>query len=218
MDPAPTPTAAPAPPEIVDVATLTPMMKQYLEVKAQYPGALLFFRLGDFYELFFEDAVKASELLQITLTSRAKALDRVPMAGVPHHAAKRYIARLIEAGQKVAICEQLEPPGKGIVKREVVRVVTPGMVLDDDVLEARENNFLAALAPADGDDPWGAALLDASTGEFFALQPGPLEALLDEVSRASLSFVRLVLLERRSGFCPRKVDHLRDGSTLPRPA
>lgn len=185
MEPAPTPTATPAPPEIVDVATLTPMMKQYLEVKAQYPGALLFFRLGDFYELFFEDAVKASELLQITLTSRAKGLDRVPMAGVPHHAAKRYIARLIEAGQKVAICEQLEPPGKGIVKREVVRVVTPGMVLDDDVLEARENNFLAALAPADGDDPWGAALLDASTGEFFALQPGPLEALLDEVSRAS---------------------------------
>ncbi|MER2559708.1 MAG: DNA mismatch repair protein MutS [Myxococcaceae bacterium] len=170
---------------MVDVATLTPMMKQYLEVKAQHPGALLFFRLGDFYELFFEDAVKAAELLQITLTSRAKGLDRVPMAGVPYHAAKRYIARLIEAGQKVAVCEQLEPPGKGIVKREVVRVITPGMVLDDDVLEARENNFLGALNPADADEAWGAALLDASTGEFFALQPGPLEALLDELSRAS---------------------------------
>jgi DNA mismatch repair protein MutS len=179
------PTATDKGPEIVDVAQLTPMMKQYLEVKAQHPGALLFFRLGDFYELFFEDAVKAAELLQITLTSRAKGLDRVPMAGVPYHAARRYVARLIEAGQKVAICEQLEPPGKGIVKREVVRVVTPGMVLDDDVLEARENNFLAALAPADADEPWGAALLDASTGEFFALQPGPLEALLDELSRAA---------------------------------
>lgn len=174
------PTAAP---ELVDVAQLTPMMKQYLEVKAQHPGALLFFRLGDFYELFFEDAVKAAELLQITLTSRAKGLDRVPMAGVPYHAAKRYIARLIEAGQRVAICEQLEPPGKGIVKREVVRVVTPGMVLDDDVLEARENNFLAAVSPED--EAWGAALLDASTGEFFALQPGPLDTLLDELSRAS---------------------------------
>ena len=107
---------------------LTPMMKQYLEVKAQVPGALLFFRLGDFYELFFDDAVKAAELLSITLTSRAKGSDRVPMAGVPHHAARRYIARLIEAGQKVAICEQVEPVGgKGIVKREVVRIVTPGM-------------------------------------------------------------------------------------------
>ncbi|MBL8934322.1 MAG: DNA mismatch repair protein MutS [Archangium sp.] len=185
MDSAPTTPAAAPPPEIVDVATLTPMMKQYLEVKAQHPGALLFFRLGDFYELFFEDAVKAAELLQITLTSRAKGLDRVPMAGVPYHAAKRYIARLIEAGQKVAVCEQLEPPGKGIVKREVVRVITPGMVLDDDVLEARENNFLAALNPAEADEAWGAALLDASTGEFFALQPGPLEALLDELSRAA---------------------------------
>jgi DNA mismatch repair protein MutS len=184
MDTAATP-PPPAPPEIVDVATLTPMMKQYLEVKAQVPGALLFFRLGDFYELFFEDAVKASELLQITLTSRAKGLERVPMAGVPYHAARRYVARLIEAGQKVAICEQLEPPGKGIVRREVVRVVTPGMVLDDDVLEAKENNFLAAVAPGVDQDAWGAALLDASTGEFSALQPGPMEAILDELSRAA---------------------------------
>ncbi len=178
-------TDVPLPTELVDAATLTPMMKQYLEVKAQHPGALLFFRLGDFYELFFDDAVKAAELLQITLTSRAKGLDRVPMCGVPHHAAKRYIARLIEAGQKVAVCEQLEPPGKGIVKREVVRVITPGMVLDDDVLEARENNFLAALRPAGDDDLWGGALLDASTGEFSALQPGAFEVILDELSRAA---------------------------------
>jgi DNA mismatch repair protein MutS len=171
---------------IVDVATLTPMMKQYLEVKGQHPEALLFFRLGDFYELFFDDAVKAAELLQITLTSRAKGLERVPMCGVPYHAARRYIARLIEAGQKVAVCEQLEPPGgKGIVKREVVRVITPGMVLDDEVLEARENNFLAALCPASDGETWGGALLDASTGEFQALLPGSLEAVLDEVTRAS---------------------------------
>lgn len=166
-------------------AQLTPMMKQYLDVKAQVPGALLFFRLGDFYELFFDDAVKAAQLLSITLTSRSKGPDRVPMAGVPYHAARRYIARLIEAGQKVAICEQLAPPGKGLVKREVVRIVTPGMVLDDDVLEARENNFLAALSPGDDDGrPWGAALLDASTGEFVVLSPGSLEVISDELSRA----------------------------------
>lgn len=178
--------ATPPPPEIVDAATLTPMMKQYLEVKAQVPGALLFFRLGDFYELFFEDAVKASELLQITLTSRAKGLDRVPMAGVPYHAARRYIAKLIDAGQKVAICEQVEPVGgKGIVRREVVRVVTPGMVLDDEVLEARENNFLLCVRPADDGEPWGAALLDASTGEFTALEPAPFEQLVDELVRAT---------------------------------
>jgi DNA mismatch repair protein MutS len=166
--------------EIVDAATLTPMMKQYLEVKAQNPDALLLFRLGDFYELFFDDAVKAAQLLQITLTSRAKGADRVPMAGVPYHAVRRYIARLIEAGQKVAICEQLEPPGKGIVRREVVRIVTPGMVLDDDVLEARENNYLLAVVPGEN---WGAAALDASTGEFIAFEGAPLDVLLDELAR-----------------------------------
>jgi DNA mismatch repair protein MutS len=179
------PTGGPA---VADAGSLTPMMKQYLEVKAQVPGALLFFRLGDFYELFFDDAVKAAELLQITLTSRVKGAERVPMAGVPYHAARRYVARLIEAGQKVAICEQLTPPGKGIVKREVVRVITPGMVLDDDVLEARENNFLAAVLPGDPSDEdaaWGAALLDASTGEFVALPPGPLDVLADELARAA---------------------------------
>ncbi len=174
-----------SPPEIVDASTLTPMMKQYLEVKAQQPHALLFFRLGDFYELFFDDAVKAAELLQITLTSRAKGSDRIPMCGVPYHAARRYIARLIEAGEKVAICEQLTPPGKGIVERGIVRVVTPGMVLDDEVLEARENNFLVAVLPADGEDEWGAAIIDASTGEFAVIQPGSFALVSDEVSRAS---------------------------------
>ncbi len=172
--------------ESVDGEKLTPMMKQYLETKAQVPDALLFFRLGDFYELFFDDAVKAAELLSITLTSRAKNAERVPMCGVPYHAARRHIAKLIERGQKVAICEQLEPPGKGIVRREVVRVVTPGMVLDDDVLEAGENNFLAAVVPSAGDDePVGAALIEASTGEFVALAPGPFEALADELVRAA---------------------------------
>ncbi len=167
---------------------LTPMMKQYLEVKAQVPGAILFFRLGDFYEMFFEDAVKASALLNITLTARSKGADKVPMCGVPHHSARRYIARLVNFGCKVAICEQVEEAGgPGIVRREVVRVVSPGMVLDDDVLEATENNFLAAIKPPSDDaDAWGAVLLDASTGEFLALAPASLEVLGDELSRAKV--------------------------------
>jgi DNA mismatch repair protein MutS len=178
-------------------APLTPMMKQYLEVKASVPDAILFFRLGDFYEMFFDDAVKASELLNITLTARSKGADKVPMCGVPYHSARRYIARLINAGCKVAVCEQVEEAGgPGIVRREVVRVVTPGMVLDDDVLEARENNFLAALVPpADDAAEWGAVLLDASTGELFALPPVTADALCDELGR---SRVREVLIPEGS--------------------
>ncbi|HYX93284.1 MAG TPA: DNA mismatch repair protein MutS, partial [Myxococcaceae bacterium] len=162
------------------------MMRQYLEVKALHPDAILFFRLGDFYEMFFEDAVRAAEILQITLTSRAKGAERVPMCGVPYHSARRYIARLIEAGLRVAICEQLEEPGSGpgIVKREVIRVVTPGMVLDDEVLEPRSNNFLAAVYL--GDERCGAALLDASTGDFFALEVEGAEAIAEELARAEV--------------------------------
>lgn len=185
---APGVTAAPEtpPPEIVDASNLTPMMKQYLEVKAAHPQALLFFRLGDFYELFFDDAVKAAEVLQITLTSRAKGAERIPMCGVPYHAVRRHVAKLISVGEKVAICEQLTPAGKGIVRRDVVRIITPGMVLDDDVLEARENNFLAAVLPSDdAETPWGAALIDASTGEFIALQPGAPEVIADELGAVS---------------------------------
>jgi DNA mismatch repair protein MutS len=150
-------------PEIAQAAT--PMMRQYLETKARYPDALLFFRLGDFYELFFDDAVAASEALQITLTARSKGDDRVPMCGVPHHAARGYVARLLEKGFKVAICDQVEPPGKSqIVRREVTRVVTPGMVLDEQVLDPREASYLGSVFP--GERGAGLALLDASTGEL----------------------------------------------------
>ncbi|MBX5482380.1 MAG: DNA mismatch repair protein MutS [Myxococcaceae bacterium] len=168
------------------IAPLTPMMRQYAEVKAQVPDAVLFFRLGDFYEMFYEDAVRASEILQITLTSRAKGADRVPMCGVPYHSARRYIARLIDAGLRVAICEQVEEAGAapGIVRREVIRVITPGMVLDDEVLEPRANNFLGAVAF--GQDRMGAALLDASTGDFFALEVEGLDALAEELGRAQV--------------------------------
>ena len=174
----------PADPAVV--ANLTPMMRQYLETKALHPGAILFFRLGDFYEMFFDDAVRAAEILQITLTSRAKGPDRVPMCGVPYHSARRYIAKLIEHGLRVAICEQVEEAGTGpgIVKREVIRIITPGMVLDDEVLEPRANNFLAAVVF--GDEKCGAALLDASTGDFLAVETEDLDGLVEELGRADV--------------------------------
>jgi DNA mismatch repair protein MutS len=187
----------------VAAPALTPMMKQYLEIKAAHPDCILLFRLGDFYEMFFDDAVKAAELLQITLTARSKGADRVPMAGVPYHAVRRYIARLIGHGLKVAICEQVEEAGgPNIVRREVVRIVTPGMVLDDDVLEASENNFLLGLLPADEEGAsWGAAVLDASTGELLALMPGGVERLAEEVAQWSPKEVLLP-----EGIEPRLVD------------
>ena len=166
-----------------EIASLTPMMRQYLELKALHPDAILFFRLGDFYEMFFEDAVRASELLQITLTARAKGSEKVPMCGVPYHSARRYIARLIEQGLKVAICEQMEEPGNGpgIVKREVTRIITPGMVLDEEVLEPRASNFLAAVHWAERG--FGAALLEASTGEFFTVEVATAQELVEALSR-----------------------------------
>jgi DNA mismatch repair protein MutS len=170
-------------PEIA--ASLTPMMRQYLETKAKVGDALLFFRLGDFYEMFFEDAVTAAEALQITLTSRAKGDDRVPMCGVPYHAARGYVARLLEKGFKVAICDQMEEPGKSaIVRREVTRVVTPGMVLDDQVLDPREASFLGAVVL--GDRGGGIALLDASTGELRCGEVADDLRLLDELRRAGV--------------------------------
>ncbi|MFY9139904.1 MAG: hypothetical protein WAO30_03960, partial [Thermacetogeniaceae bacterium] len=122
----------------------TPLMKQYQSIKKQYPDCLLFFRLGDFYELFGEDAVKAAKELDIVLTSRGLGKNaKVPMCGVPYHAAENYLNRLLEKGYKVAICEQLEEakPGKGIVKRDVVRVATPGTVLNPEYLDQSSNNY-----------------------------------------------------------------------------
>src|ERR1700691_1818739 len=127
----------------------TPLMQQYHAAKKQHPTALLLFRLGDFYELFYEDAVLASRLLQITLTARNKEKgEPVPMCGVPYHAAENYIARLIRAGHKVAICEQMEEPGPGkkLVRREVIRVLTPGTATNGSLVDSKENNFLAAVA------------------------------------------------------------------------
>ncbi len=151
--------------------TSTPMLRQYQELKQQNPGTLLFFRLGDFYELFFEDAIVGSRELQITLTARHKERgDAIPMCGVPHHSAANYIARLVRKGYRVAICEQTEDATKTkkLVRREVVRVVTPGTPIDPQLLEAREPVFLASLCTAG--ETVGAAFLDISTGEFRATQ------------------------------------------------
>jgi DNA mismatch repair protein MutS len=154
-------------------ANPTPMLRQYQELKQQHPGTLLFFRLGDFYELFFDDALTGSRELQITLTARHKESGNpVPMCGVPHHSAANYIARLVRKGYRVAICEQTEEAGKTkkLVRREVVRIVTPGTPIDPQLLEAREPVFLAAICSAG--ETIGAAFLDISTGEFRVTQEG----------------------------------------------
>ncbi len=177
----------------------TPLMQQYHAIKARYPHALLLFRLGDFYELFYEDAIIAARELQITLTSRNKEKGHpIPMCGVPYHAAESYIARLIRSGFKIAICDQMEQPGPGkkLVRREVVRVITPGTATDVGVLDLRENNFLASIARHSSGSPIGLAFVDLSTGEFQATEfsgPRADEALRDE----------LQLLRPRESLLPR---------------
>ncbi len=165
----------------------TPLMQQYHAIKSRYPHALLLFRLGDFYELFYEDAIIAARELQITLTSRNREKGQpIPMCGVPYHAADGYLARLIRAGFKVAICEQMEQPGPGkkLVRREVSRVITPGTATDVSVLDARENNFLAAASHNVAQSTIGLALVDLSTGEFLATEftgASAEESLRDEL-------------------------------------
>ena len=169
------------------------MLRQYQELKQQHPGTLLFFRLGDFYELFFDDAVVGSRELQITLTARQKESDNpIPMCGVPHHSAANYIARLVRKGFRVAICEQTEEAGKTkkLVRREVVRIVTPGTPIDPQLLEARESVFLAAICSAG--ETVGAAFLDISTGEFRVTQ---------ETGRESWTRIRADL----ESFAPREL-------------
>ncbi|MFH1981384.1 MAG: DNA mismatch repair protein MutS [Pseudomonadota bacterium] len=165
---------------------LTPMLQQYLDVKATYPDALLFYRMGDFYEMFFEDAQQASRLLNITLTSRNKNDESpVPMCGVPFRAVQGYIARLIEKGHKVAICDQVEDPAtaKGLVRREVVRVITPGMIVEDALLDGKTHNFVLALYRTKGRH--GLSCLDISTGTFRLTETEDGRALLDEALRIS---------------------------------
>ena len=161
------------------------LMRQYLDIKARYPDAILFFRLGDFYEMFYEDAVYVARALSLTLTSRDKGKeDPVPMCGVPHHSARGYVQRLTALGHRVAICEQLEDPKltKGMVKRGVVRVITPGVVLDEESLEPRAPNYVAAVA-GEVRDGFGLAFADVTTGDFRATSCATTEGLLDELAR-----------------------------------
>jgi DNA mismatch repair protein MutS len=173
----------------VELATrkkLTPLMRQYEEAKATHPDAVLFFRLGDFYEMFNGDALLVSQALSLTLTSRDKgAVDGVPMCGVPYHAAHGYIAKLLALGHKVAICEQLADPSKvkGIVPRQVVRVITPGLITDTEQLDARANHYLMAVDAEEGKPP-GIALFDLSTGELSAARLDGAASLLAEIARA----------------------------------
>jgi DNA mismatch repair protein MutS len=173
----------------------TPMMAQYLEIKAQYPSCLLFYRLGDFYELFFEDAVIASKALDIALTRRGKGKEGedIPMCGVPAHAGDHYLARLIRQGHRVAICEQTEQAAsrktKGPLMRDVMRVITPGTLTEETLLEATQNNFLTSLVPGRGGAQGaniGLASIDISTGDFF-------------VESTSLDLLETVLARLRPG-------------------
>src|SRR6187549_788024 len=151
--------------------TVTPMLRQYLDIKKVYPGTILFFRLGDFYEMFNDDAITGARELGITLTARQKdSPNPIPMCGVPHHAAATYIARLVRKGYRVAICEQTETPGKGIklVKREVVRVITPGTAIDPQLVDSKESIYLAAVCSVGS--AVGAAWLETSSGDFFATE------------------------------------------------
>jgi DNA mismatch repair protein MutS len=176
------------------VNDLSPAMRQYLELKERYPDCILFFRMGDFYEMFFDDAVTAARVLDITLTSRNKNKeDAIPLCGVPYHAASAYIAKLTEKGFKVAVCEQMEDPklAKGVVKREVVRVVTPGLVFDTENLNAKENNYLAALVVREG--RFALAFVDISTGEFRATETDDREFFL--VQTSGLAIRELLIAE-----------------------
>ncbi|MBD2869846.1 DNA mismatch repair protein MutS [Paenibacillus arenilitoris] len=166
------------------MAGYTPMILQYLSVKEQAKDAFLFFRLGDFYEMFFEDAIHASRELEITLTGREGGGDRkIPMCGVPYHSAENYISRLVDKGYKVAICEQVEDPtaAKGVVRREIVRIITPGTVMETKALDGKTNNFIAAVVRVGG--MLGLAACDLSTGELYVTSfPEQMESLIDEIN------------------------------------
>ncbi|MDH3346435.1 MAG: hypothetical protein OEL75_04545, partial [Kiritimatiellaceae bacterium] len=158
----------------------TPMMDQYRRIRRELPeNTILFFRLGDFYEMFLEDAKEAARILDITLTKRHD----IPMCGVPFHAAEGYLSGLIDAGKKVAICEQVEDPAaaKGIVKREVTRIITPGTILDEGTLDKTRNNYLAGMVR--DENHFGLAMLDLSTGAFWIEESASAEALASNLAR-----------------------------------
>lgn len=176
----------------VDRGVLTPMFQQYMAVKDQYPQALVLYRIGDFFETFFQDAITIARELELVLTSKeaGKEVGRVPLAGIPHHALERYCTQLVEKGYAIAICDQVEDPAEAqgrLVQREVTRVITPGTVLEDGMLESRRNNFLVAIVIAA--HHWGLAYADVSTGEFLTTQANDLDQLTQELMRLQPSEV-----------------------------
>ena len=169
-----------------DFSSHTPMMQQYLKLKAQHPEILLFYRMGDFYELFYDDAKRASQLLDISLTKRgASAGEPIPMAGIPHHAVENYLAKLVNQGESVAICEQIGDPAttKGPVERKVVRIVTPGTISDEALLQERQDNLLAAIWQ--DSKGFGYATLDISSGRFRLSEPADRETMAAELQRTN---------------------------------
>ena len=181
---------------------VTPMMAQFLEIKAEYPNALLFYRMGDFYEMFFDDAIMAAEALDIALTKRGKHLGQdIPMCGVPHHASESYLLTLIRKGFRVGVCEQLESPaeakkrgGKSVVNRGVVRLVTPGTLTEDSLLDARQHNYLCAFSTVR--DKSAVAWVDVSTGDFH-VQSCPTVGLSPLLARLNPREVLVVIPPKR---------------------
>jgi len=195
-------------PQTKDLQEHTPVMQQYLRMKSQYPDVLLFYRMGDFYELFFEDARRAASLLDITLTARGQSAGQpIPMAGVPFHSVEGYLARLVRKGESVAICEQMGDPAKskGPVQRDVVRVITPGTVTDEALLDARQETLVASVA-FDG-DRFGLAWLDLGAGRLTVLQSSGGIALAAELERLKPAELDVRERPRRGGHQPQ-----RDGS------
>ena len=190
----------------------TPMMQQYLRIKAEHPQMLLFYRMGDFYELFYSDAERASQLLDITLTKRGKSNGQpIPMAGIPHHAAEGYLARLVKRGESVAICEQIGDPAtsKGPVERKVMRIVTPGTVTDEALLDDRRDNLLAAIYEEKG---FGLAVLDLGSGRFTLQQVDTAEALASELERLRPAELLLAESDEASTQAPQLQSHFKSGT------
>lgn len=168
----------------IDIDAVSPMMQHYIRMKKENRDSILFYRLGDFYEMFFDDAITVSKELELTLTGKNCGLpERAPMCGIPYHAAESYLTRLVNKGHKVAICEQLEDPktAKGIVKRGIIRVVTPGTNIDTASLDDSKNNYLMSIAFIS--DRFGIAVADISTGDFYVTEESSLRAFLNELSR-----------------------------------
>ena len=166
------------------MAELTPMMQQYMQTKKEYPDCILFYRLGDFYEMFFDDALTVTKELELTLTGKSCGLEeRAPMCGVPYHAADLYINKLVSRGYKVAICEQVEDPKlcKGLVKREVIRIVTPGTNISSQALDETKNNYLMCIVYIG--DNIGLSIVDVSTGDYYVTEVESGRVLIDEINK-----------------------------------